>query len=182
MDLYTVFKFLHVLSAIAWVGGGLTLFALTLMLLARKDDAAVVNVVDQIAFLGTRWFIPTSMITLIFGLIVTFLGNLWGDAWVVLGLLGFANSFVLGMFGLKPLSEAIARHNAEGRPDLAAPLNARILQIGKFDYTVLVLVIADMVMKPAWNDYIVLGLMALVVAVAAYAFLLRRDPPAQALA
>lgn len=171
MDVYSLFKFLHVLSAIAWLGGGLTLFALALMYEARKDIDALNSAVNHVAFLGPRWFVPASLLTLVFGVITTLLGNLWGDAWVVLGLVGFAGTFSTGLFAIKPLSEAIAAHNAAGRPDLAAPLGARIMQISKFDYTIMALVIALMVLKPSWSDVLVFAIMATVLVLAAVVFL-----------
>ena len=171
MDVYSIFKFLHVMSAIAWLGGGLTLFALALMYEARKDIDALNSAVNHVAFLGPRWFVPASLLTLVFGLITTFLGNLWGDAWVVLGLFGFAGTFSTGLFAIKPLSEAIAARNAEGRPDLAAPLGARIMQISKFDYVLMAVVIALMVLKPTWSDVLVLAIMATVLVLAAVVFL-----------
>jgi uncharacterized membrane protein len=39
MDFYTVFKLLHVLCALAWVGGGLTLLAASI-LASRADNTA----------------------------------------------------------------------------------------------------------------------------------------------
>jgi hypothetical protein len=171
MDFYTIFKFLHVMSAIAWLGGGVTLFALALMYEARKDFDALNSAVNHVAFLGPRWFVPTSLLTLVFGLATTFTGNLWGDAWVVLGLFGFAGTFSTGLFVMKPLSEAIAAHNAAGRFDLAAPLGARIMQVSKFDYVLMGLVIALMVLKPSWSDLLVLAIMATVLVLAAVIFL-----------
>ena len=171
MDFYSLFKFLHVMSAIAWLGGGLTFFALSLMYEMRKDFPSLNSAVNHVAFLGPRWFVPTSLLTLVFGVITTLLGNLWGEAWVVLGLVGFAGTFSTGLFAMKPLSEAIAAHNAAGRPDLAAPLGARIMQISKFDYVLMALVIAVMVLKPTWGDVLVLAIMATVLVLAAVVFL-----------
>lgn len=171
MDFYLIFKFLHVVSAVAWVGGGLTMFALALMALARNDRDMASHVVSQVAFMGTRWFIPASLLTVLFGVIMVFLGGLWAEAWISIGLIGFASTFLTGILGLKPLSEKIdALHKADPDADTGA-LEARILQVSKFDYAVLFVVIADMVFKPAWTDFALLGLMAVIVAGAAVLFL-----------
>jgi uncharacterized membrane protein len=171
MDLYSIFKFLHVLSAIAWVGGGLTLLALALFAEAQKDEATVMQVSAHSAFLATRWFIPTSLATLVFGIIATALIGLWGEAWVILGLLGFAATFLTGMLGIKPLSEKIARASAEGRMDDARAEGKKIMTISKFDYVLLIVVIADMVMKPSWGDWLTLLVFALVLIGGAVLFL-----------
>jgi uncharacterized membrane protein len=181
MDLYSIFKFLHIVAALAWVGGGITMFSLALMALAKGDEDMASQVVKHVAFLGTRWFVPASLLTVIFGVVMTALGGLWGEAWIILGLAGFASTFCLGFFGLKPLSEKIEMLHVAGMQDEALPLQARILQLSKFDYVVLAVVIADMVFKPGWSDLIVLGLMAIAVAAGAVLFLgkgLRR--PAEA--
>jgi uncharacterized membrane protein len=171
LDWYSIFKFLHVAASVAWVGGGLVLFFLGLRANAQKDDAAQMRVIDQVTALAPIWFIPASLATLVFGLIVTFVGGLWSHAWVILGLVGWAATFVTGNFVLKPTAEAIAKANAEGHTGEAQALGKKILQVSKFDYTMLFIVIADMVLKPSWSDLLTLGIMAVVLAAAAVMFL-----------
>lgn len=171
MDLYTIFKFLHVVAAIAWVGGGITMFALALMALKRQDEEMASQVVAHVAFMGTRWFIPASLLTVLFGVVMAFLGGLWGDAWIILGLAGFASTFFTGLLALKPLSENIDLLHKAGDFEGAKVLEARILQVSKFDYAVMFVVIADMVFKPGWSDLLLLSLMAVIVAGAAVFFL-----------
>lgn len=171
MDLYAIFKFLHVVAAIAWVGGGVTMFALALMALKRQDEEMASHVVAHVAFMGTRWFIPASLLTVLFGVVMAFLGGLWGEAWIIVGLAGFASTFFTGLLGLKPLSEAIDTLHKAGDYEGAKAFEARILQISKFDYAVMFVVIADMVFKPGWSDLVPLSLMAVIVAGAAALFL-----------
>jgi uncharacterized membrane protein len=171
LDWYSIFKLLHVFAAVAWVGGGLVLFFLGLRANAQRDDAATMRVIDQVIVLSPIWFIPASLATLVFGLIVAFIGGGWTDAWVILGLVGWAATFVTGNFVLKPTAEAIGRANAEGRAAEAQALGNKILQVSKFDYTMLFIVIADMVLKPAWGDLLLLGIMALILIAAAALFL-----------
>jgi uncharacterized membrane protein len=171
MDLYSIFKFLHVVAALAWVGGGVTMFALALMAVARGDEDMASQVVKHVAFLGTRWFVPAALLTVVFGVVMTFLGGLWGEAWIILGLAGFASTFLLGVLGLKPLSEQIEMLHIAGAHDEAKPLEERILQLSKFDYVVMAVVIADMVFKPGWNDLVPIGLMLVAVVGGAVAFL-----------
>jgi uncharacterized membrane protein len=171
MDLYSWMKFLHVAAAIAWLGGGITLFATALMAMRKGDTAMADAVVGQVAFLGTRWFIPASLATLVFGLLMAVMGNLWSEAWIVLGLAGFAATFLTGLLVLKPLSERIDALNREGRAAEAQALGRRILQVSKFDYTMLGVVVADMVFRPGWGDTLTLGLFAVVIVGAAVLFL-----------
>lgn len=171
MDLYSIFKFLHIVTAIAWVGGGVTMLALSLMALARGDEDMASHTVRHVSFLGTRWFVPASMLTLVFGLIMTLLGGLWGEAWIIIGLAGFASTFCTGLFGLKPLSEQIEALHLLDDLESARPLEVRLLQLSKFDYTVMLVVVADMVFKPGWSDFVLISLMLVVVAGGAVLFL-----------
>src|SRR5688572_1492649 len=170
LDWYSIFKLLHVVAAVAWVGGGVVLFFLGLRANAQKDDAAQMRVIDQVIALAPIWFIPASLGTLLTGLVVTFVGGVWSQAWVILALVGWAATFVTGNFVLKPIAEAIGKANAEGRTGEAQALGRKILQLSKFDNTMLFVVIADMVLKPGWGDLLTLGLMAVILAVAAVMF------------
>jgi uncharacterized membrane protein len=59
---YTVLKTVHVLAAVAWVGGG----ALLVMLLARArragDSGTLVALVRQLQFVGPRVFAPSGLV------------------------------------------------------------------------------------------------------------------------
>lgn len=171
MSWYDIFKFLHVMTAIAWVGGGLVLFVLGISAQRRNDPAVLAQVANHSAYLGLRWFVPASLLTLVFGGIVATLGGEWVDAWVVLGLLGFAGTFLIGLLIIKPTSEEAERLGAAGNVSEALAAGGKILQVSKFDYTLLVLVIADMVLKPSWSDLATLGVMAVVLIIAGVLFL-----------
>jgi hypothetical protein len=60
----------------------------------------------------------------------------------------------------------------EGRVAEAAAVARRLIRVSKFNHAMLFLVVADMVFKPYWTDYVTLGLMALALAAAAYLLLL----------
>ena len=58
----------------------------------------------------------------------------------------------------------------------------KLLQVAKFDYTMLFMVVADMVLKPSWTDFVSLGFIVLVLAAGVFFFLLNglRSEPAAA--
>jgi uncharacterized membrane protein len=172
MDWYSIFKFLHVAAAVCWVGGGVVLMYLAVLAGRAKDDNAQMTVVKQTASLAMAWFIPASMGTLIFGIITATIGNAWSDAWVILGLLGFAATFTTGNFVIRPTADAIAKYEGEGKRDMALAEGKRLMQVAKFDYVMLFTVIADMVLKPQWSDIVLLVIMAVVLAAGAAVFLL----------
>lgn len=175
MDFYSIFKLLHVLTATAWVGGGLTLLVSAVFSIWDHGPAEAIRTSKLMSSLAMRWFLPAAGLTFVFGLIVTFLGNLWAEAWVILGLAGFLSSFLTGHFVLRVRSEQMNELMREGREADAIATGLGLMRVSKFDYTVILLVVADMVLKPGWSDVVTLGLFAAILAVAAWLFLLRGD-------
>lgn len=171
MDLYLIFKFLHVAAAIAWIGGGVTLFAMGMFAASRKDDAEMMRALGGVGFMANRWFVPSSLVTLLCGIVMAFLGSLWGDAWVVLGLVGFAATFLTGHFVLRVKAIEAGGLMAEGQVAQAAAVGRKLMQVAKFDYTMLFTVVALMVLKPTWADIGELAVLAAILAAAAALFL-----------
>jgi len=183
MDFYTIFKFLHVLCALAWVGGGLTLLAASIMATRANNDAGLFAGLDVMNRLGKTWFVPASLLTVVFGAITATFGGMWGQLWVILGLVGFASTFLTGLLLLEPQGRKIGALIAEGQMVDAVAAGKRLLSISKFDYSVMLVVIIDMVMKPGLTDVVVLAVMAAIVAGGAIVFLgpvLARTPAAPA--
>jgi len=172
VDWYSIFKFLHVASAVCWVGGGVILMYQGLLAGRAKDTDAQMVVIKQTAGLAMTWFIPASLSTVVFGVITATLGSMWGQAWVILGLLGFVATLCTGNFVIRPAADEIARNETAGKRDLAVAYGQKLLQVAKFDYVMLFTVIADMVLKPAWSDVLLLVVMAVVLAAGAALFLL----------
>ena len=171
MDWYGVFKFLHVVASICWIGGGVVLMTLGILAERRKDSGAYMTVIKQVTSLALVWFIPSSLATVVFGVAVAAIGGLWGEAWVILGLVGFAATFVTGNFFIKPTAERIEKLAAEGKGAEAEALAHKMLEVSKFDYVMLFSVVAIMVVKPGWNDVVTLGVLAVVVIVGGVLFL-----------
>jgi uncharacterized membrane protein len=150
-DWYAVFKAVHVLFAVVWVGGGLTIMSLALRAQLSNDTKSVVTIAQQAAFMGERVFAPAGLVTFLMGIammINTSWG--WGHFWIVAGLVGYASTFVVGLTVMSPLAKKIERSARENGPEHPATLALidRIMLIGRFDVAVLVLVVLDMVTKP----------------------------------
>jgi uncharacterized membrane protein len=183
MDFYLLFKFLHVASAIIWIGAGIGLVVLGIAADRKTDRAEFIRVIRSISFLAPRVFVPTSLATLVFGLIVVFMRWSFTELWVWIGLVGFAATFLTGNFLLKPRADRVAEITArEGASDNAMDAGRELLQLSKFDYVMLLVVVADMVFKPVAGDWPVLLLMAVVIVGAGLAFLgpVLRSRPAMA--
>ncbi len=186
MDFYTLFKFLHVLCAIAWVGGGLTLLAASIMATRANDNDGLFAGLNVMNRLGKAWFVPASFLTVVFGAVTATFGGMWDQLWVILGLVGFASTFLTGLLLLEPTGRQIGEMLAAGRTDDAVAMGKRLLNISKFDYTVVLMVIVDMVLKPGFGnfaDFVVLAVMAVAIVAGAVFFLgplFGRTPAAEA--
>jgi uncharacterized membrane protein len=168
MDWYNLFKFLHVASAVIWIGGAFVMIVLGARADRAKNDSEIVGVVRQVAWAAERIYVPSSISTLVFGLIVAGIGNLWGNLWVILGLVGVVATIALGVLVLTPRAKTVeAGYAASGVTPATVAVCREILTIAKFDAVLLFTVIADMVLKPQPSDWGILAVMAIVLVAAA---------------
>jgi uncharacterized membrane protein len=172
MDAFLLLKFLHVVSAILWVGVGVGLCILGIVADSRSDRMEFARVIQNVTFLAPRLFVPVSIAAFVFGFAAAWMS--WGFQvlWIWIGIVGFAATFCTGNFLLKPRADRITAIIAkEGVSDDALAVGRELLQISKFDYVMLFVVVADMVFKPVAGDWIVLAAMATAIIVAGVAFL-----------
>jgi uncharacterized membrane protein len=150
-DWYSVFKTVHVLFAVIWVGGGTLLMFLALFAERRQDPVELATIARQAAFVGERIFAPSGLIVVAMGIAMIINGDLeWGQFWVVAGLVGYAATFINGLAVLSPNAKKVATLlETKGPTDAETQAAiARILLIARVDIAVLLLVVVDMVAKP----------------------------------
>ena len=179
MDWYTFIKLLHVLTAIIWIGGVFVMLLLGMNAAKSRNDAQLVQVVQQMGWAAERIYIPASIATVLLGMIVAALGDMWGDLWVIVGLVGMLITMALGILALSPRVKKIASTGAVTPETIA--LSRQTLTLVKFDCVALFVVVADMVLKPQIGDWTTITVMAVVVLGAAGTWLLpglRRLAPA----
>jgi len=148
---YAIFRVVHVVVAVFWVGGGLTLTILGLRAQRLNDPREVVTVAGQAAFVGEKLFAPAGLVVLLMGIAMVINGDVgWNHFWVIAGLVGYAATFVTGVGVLSPLAKKITRSAEQHGPEHPETLALidRILLIVRVDVSVLLLVVADMVLKP----------------------------------
>ena len=138
-------------GAVAWVGGGLTLTILGMRAERSNDPDEMATIARQAAFVGERIFAPIGLIVFLAGIAMVINLDLgWGTSWIVVGLVGYAITFLTGLLVLSPLAKRVAHligtKGAEDAETQAAI--QRILLIARVDIAVLLLVVADMVLKP----------------------------------
>jgi uncharacterized membrane protein len=148
---YAVFKWIHVSAAVFWVGGGLLLTVLAMRAERAGDPEEIARIARQAAFAGEKLFAPAGLIVLAMGITMVINDHIgFGTTWVVIGLVGYALSFTTGIAVLAPLvRKATTLSDTVGptAPETQAVIT-RILLIARVDTVVLLLVVADMLVKP----------------------------------
>jgi len=153
MTLYNVFKTLHVISVLTWVGGGVLMQALAARA-RRAGPDRLFSFAQEAAWAGNKYFMPAAVATLLFGLATAFAKPYkWGfhPLWIKLGLLGFLITAVNGAGVLGRMAKKMAALAEEkGASDPAVLDQARkLLNAMRIDLVVILLVVVDMVFKPA---------------------------------
>ena len=149
--LYDWLKSGHVLMAVVWVGGAIAIQLLAIRINRTGDRAQAYEFSKHVEFVGTRVFMPASLLLVILGLWMVAIGP-WnfGLLWVDLGIAMFAFSFVSGAFyigpSLKRLRQAAESQGAES-PAVDAILS-KIFLVSRVELVLLVLIVFDMVLKP----------------------------------
>ena len=170
MDWYSLVKLLHVASAVVWVGGGFTLMLMAVRADRARDVDGTLQVMRATADLGNRLLLPASMLTLLFGLVMCWFWVGFTDLWIVIGLVGFAASAAIGSLVFKPTADRMTALIAEQSVTPAALIEGRrIMRIARFDYAVMFVIVAAMVLKPTAADIATLTAMAVVLAAGAAA-------------
>jgi uncharacterized membrane protein len=143
---------LHVLAAVIWVGGAFTLQMLATKAVRSNDPARVSALGADAQFVGQRVFFPASVAVLVFGIWLVIDSEAWafGQAWIIFALIVSAASAVVGMAYFGPESQRISKLTEElgpEHPDVAVRIK-RIFLVGRIELILLLLVVADMVVKP----------------------------------
>jgi uncharacterized membrane protein len=150
-DWYSLFKAIHVTFAVIWVGGGFSIMINAIRAQRTWDPKQVVTVAQQAAFLGEKVFAPAGLVVFLMGIAMMINTNWgWGHFWIIVGLLGYAATFGIGIGVLSPLAKKIEHSAVENGPEHPETLALidRIMLIGRFDMGILLIVILDMVTKP----------------------------------
>lgn len=152
MTRYELFKLLHIVGAIAWIGGGMGLLVLSRRFIAAQDYAALLAVGKHGQALGTWLFMPASLVTIGFGIAMVATEPTLGftDLWILIGFGGVVASGIAQMAVAAPAEKeftALAGERGLDHPDVGAA--ARKITYGSaLDIGLLLLVVWAMVAKP----------------------------------
>ncbi len=149
MSLDTWLHFLHVLSAMVWVGGGLVMSVFGSRARASRDPKAIPEFAGMLTYVGTRVMLPAVVGTLVFGLWMVFENSQWnfGQLWVRLAIGLFIVAFLIGAIYLGRIGTQLQRLAPKDLTNGKALLGR---WIAGYWIVLLVLLIAvwDMIFKP----------------------------------
>ena len=151
--MYEFLKTMHVIFAAIWVGTAAQqqFAAARAQMRAKSDPKYFVEFADDAEWYGKKLFAPASGITALFGvLLVIQSGWEFKDLWIIIGIALWVVSSIIGAAFLSPESgrlRELASQKGLEDPEVKSRI-ARINMVVRVDFLILLLVIADMVVKP----------------------------------
>jgi hypothetical protein len=147
---YTALLSIHVLAAVIWVGGASMSQVLAIRANRSNDGGRIVTLLGDVEFVGTRIFLPASLVIVGTGIAMIANGDLDVETWIVLGLVAWGISAATGAAFLGPETGRIAKIvEREGQGSAAALARIkRIFLVSRIELLLLVLIVFDMVLKP----------------------------------
>lgn len=149
---YQVLLSIHVMAAVVWVGGNINAQIIATRIARENDRAKLADMAAQFEFVGTRVFMPASLVLLVLGVWMVLISGAWSFSqfWVLAALAMFAYSFASGAFYLGPsLGKVKALYAAEGVGSQAAEeLMRKLFRFSRIELVLLILIVFDMVLKP----------------------------------
>ncbi|HET7521092.1 MAG TPA: DUF2269 family protein [Candidatus Limnocylindria bacterium] len=148
MDIAPWLLFLHIVGAVAWVGGGLMLMAVGMATLRGGDPAAASAFGRTLGWVGPRIFTPAVVLVLITGPWLVLTSSAWDftQLWVIIGIACFVLAFAVGVGFVARTGIAMSRTDTS--PDEARALLRSWLAAYVAVVVILLIALWDMVVKP----------------------------------
>jgi len=150
LTLYTGLKSIHVLASTIWLGGGVIFAILGIRAIRTDDPIRLLTIAREISAVASKLFPVMGIILIGTGFWMVAEGDLDFDTWVIIGLVGWAATFVTGAAVLGPraerMKEAVEQQGPESEEAQARVRN--LLALARIDLVVLAIVVVDMVVKP----------------------------------
>ena len=148
--MYELVVYVHILSAIAWVGGAFFLNLLGARVARSSDPAELPKLGRHIEWFGLRYFMPVSIIVFVAGVILTASRWEFSQTWISIAMLLWLVSLLTGALYIGPRSKKVAElFEQQGATSLVArAASARLFLIARIDIAIFLVIVALMVWKP----------------------------------
>lgn len=144
-----LFKFIHVLAAMVWVGGGTTA-AVVAFRMKNAEPAHRLGFARDMRFISTWIFLPAALIAYVFGsLMVEEVAAFdYEQTWIGIGTIGIALTFLTVAIYLVPRIRKAVKLMEAGQGPEAGVLMRKIAIVSRFNLLILFVVVWAMVTKP----------------------------------
>lgn len=143
----------HVLAAVVWVGGALTLVILGLLIQREGDPVQLAQFGRQAGLIGERLFTPLSVLIFLFAVGLMENGRSpweWDMTWISLSLLGWLVAFLVGSIWLRSRAgklRQVMQTEGPGGPNAQAMMRSMLLT-SRLTTLLLLAVVVVMAAKP----------------------------------
>ena len=151
MSMYEFWLAVHILCAVLWVGGGVSVHILGRWTARSGDAERMVAFNHDAVKLGNRFYAPLAIALIIAGVgLVEEVGYAYSELWITLGLLGWFFSLLVGVGYYPRQGRKIDAAIASEGPSSATGVEGirQVLLVNSIEILVLVLVVIDMAIKP----------------------------------
>jgi uncharacterized membrane protein len=108
LTLFSMLKFVHIVAAIIWVGGVITLAILNARLASTRNGAAMAALSSVGGFIGQRVFGPAAGLTLLAGIATALnAGFAMNSVWIIWGFLVIVLSIGLNAAVIRPTAQQV---------------------------------------------------------------------------
>jgi uncharacterized membrane protein len=148
---YELYLALHIVCAVLWVGGGVSVHILGRWVSKSGDPERLVAFNRDAVKISNVFYAPLALVLIVSGvLLVEEVGYSYGDLWITLGFLGWLFSLAVGLAFYPQQSRKIEAAVAADGPtsETAQAGISRILLVNSIEITILVFVVIDMAVKP----------------------------------
>jgi uncharacterized membrane protein len=150
ITMYSLFKFLHIVGAIGWIGGLIT-FSLLSISAARENDPSVLATMTRLMRLNGMLVIgPAAGLTLIAGMVMIAVSSMGVPFWVIWGFAAISVSIALGATLIRRANDkarAVVTTTEPGDPRLRAA-QRWLATLNLINVLVLLSAVWAMVVKP----------------------------------
>lgn len=148
--MYQLVLYLHVISAVIWVGGAFAIQALAIVVSRSNDPLELPRLGSNLEFIGSRLFAPAAVLLFATGVVMTIQKWALGQTWIAVSVGLWVLSAVLGAAYLAPGARRVAAlFEAEGPSSVAARhLISQMFVVSRLELVSFAVIIGLMVFKP----------------------------------
>ena len=150
MSFYQLLVYIHILCAVIWVGGGVTVQILAIRAQRTGDPVEAIGAFRQAEYVGTRVFLPASIILFVAGLIMVAQAWSFSQLWISVSMGLWIVSALAGALYLGPRAkQVVALFESEGPTSPAGQaIVGRLALVSRLELLSFAIIIALMVFKP----------------------------------